>query len=308
MMRFMNGFLLRQLISALRLATVESLPEREEEFPQPSIEEIAPDIADAAQAPVAPGFFDNHDGYGFREPFYKPRGSRVKVNFKGSAKPADPAEKIGICVHQTAVEFGTTKQARARWANRIRQGMLPDDIIAKFGCLDVSDQDQVAKAAQRMALHERFWKVPYHFVSLLNGDVLFNNKLSSYTYHVGGANGPLYGWALEGTFPIVEAKRKAKHSKFDEFVIETGRQGLRLAVLKGREANPNNFSLVLPHRAYTKGRRADTGEEIWKEIVLPVAKELDLTPDYEAKYSNGLWIPKAWDDEAHYDLKGKLVA
>ncbi len=304
----MNGFLLRQLISALRLATVESLPEREEEFPQPSIEEIAPDIADAAQAPVAPGFFDNHDGYGFREPFYKPRGSRVKVNFKGRAKPADPAEKIGICVHQTAVEFGTTKRARARWANRIRQGILPDDIIAKFGCSDVSDPEQVARAAQRMALHERFWKVPYHFVSLLNGDVLFNNKLSSYTYHGGGANGPLYGWALEGTFPIVEAKRKAKHSKFDEFVIETGRQGLRLAVLKGREASPNSFRLVLPHRAYTKGRRADTGEWIWKEIVLPVAKELDLTPDYEARYSNGLWIPKAWDDDAHYDLKGKRVA
>jgi hypothetical protein len=308
-MALMNSFFLRQIIAALRLATVDSLPEREENFPQPeSISEIAPDIAEAARKSVTPGFFDNLDGYGFREPFYKPRGSKVKIPFKGSAKPVDPAEKIGICVHQTAVEFGTTKKARKAWADRIRGGLLPIDVLEKFGVLEIADSEQVEKAAQRLALHERFWKVPYHFVSLLNGDVLFNNKLSSYTYHGGGANGPLYGWVLEGSFPMLEKNRKSRHSKFDEFVIETGRQGLRLAVLKGREANPNNFRLILPHRAYSKGRRADTGEGIWREIALPVAKELDMTPDYEAKYDTGLWIPKSWDDNAHYDLKGRRVA
>jgi hypothetical protein len=236
----------------------------------------------------SPEYFDNIDAEGYRpaNEFNPYKGK------KGTVVP--PGVRIGICVHQTATRFGTTKTARRKWELRgLEHGLDPLD----------------AKAwGNRMALHERFWKVPYHVVSLQNGDVLLNNKLEHYTYHGGGANRLLYGWALEGNFPGLESQRKKKHDTLDDFLIETGRAGIRLLVKKARERG-DDISLVLPHRSYEcPGRAGDPGEAIWREIVIPETRSLQVFPDYERKHGTGLPVCVEWDAAATHDWRGHRVA
>ena len=132
-------------------------------------------------------------------------------------------------------------------------------------------------------------------------------RLQDHICNVTTSNAVLYGWALEGRFPALESQRKKKHHVIDDFVIETGRAGIRLLVEKARERG-DDIHLVLPHRTYAyPGRAGDCGEAIWREIVLPETKLLQVYPDYEAAYG-GRPIPREWDPAACYDWRGRRVA
>lgn len=241
-----------------------------------------------AREDLFPKFFDNIEAEGFRpsDRFCPHKGKQGKI--------VESGVRVGICVHQTAVKFGTTRRSREKWKRRgVARSMVADSVVG-WG--------------NRMALHERFWKVPYHVVSLLNGDVLLNNRLEHWTYHGGGANRLLYGWAMEGSFPGLESGRKSKHHVLDDFTIETGRAGIRLLVEKAR-ARGDEISLVLPHRTYKcPGRAGDPGEAIWREIVLPETKSLQVFPDYERRAGTGLPVPVEWDSDATHDYRGRRVA
>jgi hypothetical protein len=167
-----NSFWIRRLI-ALARSTVEKAPEQAQGWPE---------------------FFDNTEGIGGiqRTLFYKDKRSGIMLPYKGTPKPVDVTRKIGVEAHITAVAFGTTKRARAFWKQQLLSGVIPDDVISFYGeGFDLSEPGYLDLVAERMALHQRFWKVPYHFIGLLNGDLLYNNQITRYTYHGNGGNGPL---------------------------------------------------------------------------------------------------------------------
>lgn len=258
-----------------------------------------------ARATAWPAFFDNTDGIGpvKRTLFYK-SASGVLLPFKGRPEPVDPAKKIGIEAHITAVRFGTTSAARKFWLKQIQEEVIPIEVARMYGREALTAIPTVA--AERMALHQRFWKAPYHFVALLNGDVLFNNDITRYTFAGNGGNGPLVQVSLEGFYPGLERNRKPKHDKLDDFVIETGRAALRLAVNRSN-AEGARIGLLYAHRQYSDGRIADPGEAWWREIGIPVAADLGLERRPTFKVGTGLEICREWDPEGRVDYFGRPV-
>lgn len=240
--------------------------------------------------PQLPGFFD-----------HRHLSVRDQSKFTKRSKRTRQLDTIDlICVHQMAVEFGVSKNAVRRWVKFLEKN--PEALVGELASYDMGD---VEATARRIALHERFWNgVPYHVISLLNGDIAINQRFDWRTWHGNGGNSGL-GWSQEGLFPYSAAKRRSKHTKLDSHVIETGQASFRLAVLKARELGcPIRY--VQPHRCYSNGRFGDTGEEIWREILLPLFDELELIADYELKLG-GRPIPRDWDDAALYDARGRRI-
>jgi hypothetical protein len=246
-----------------------------------------------------PDHFDNTQGIGEvqRTLFYKDKRTGIMLPFKGRAKPVEPDTKIGIEAHITAVAYGTTRRARKFWEKAIGDGLVPD--WERWGATH-------AEAAQRMALHQRFWKVPYHWVSLLNGDVLHNNNITRYTYAGNGGNGPLVQVSLEGNYPGLEKNRKAKHNGYDEHTILTGRAGVRLSVTNSRALGAP-IELLYAHRQYSDGRLGDPGEGWWKEIGIPMCEELKMQRRASMRFGSGNEIPNEWDPTGLVDYRGRRI-
>ena len=282
-------FWFRQFLSwSLKSAGIETVPERAANWPD---------------------YFDNTEGIGEvkRTLFYKDKRSGIFLPFKGRAKPVEAETKIGVEAHITAIAYGTTKRARRFWINAIKEGLVSLETARKFGFTGepANDADYLASAT-RMALHQRFWKVPYHWVGLLNGDIIHNNIITRYTHHGNGGNGPLVGASLEGSYPGLEKNRKAKHNGYDDFTIETGRATIRLAVEHSRDQGaPIQF--LYAHRQYSSGRLGDPGEGWWKEIGLPMAAELKLEIRYRFKHGSGNQIPVEWDESGLVDYRGRPI-
>lgn len=284
-----QAFWLRTLLAAIKQGTgVEKLPQRAKEWPD---------------------FFDNTDGIGpiKRTLFYKSKGG-VMLPYKGRPRPVPASTKVGIEAHITAVEFGTTKRSRKFWLGAIDRGEL--DVHDNETDQDVSlwrkYGETPQEAAERMALHQRFWNVPYHWLALQNGDILHNNDITRYTYHGNGGNELLVGVSLEGNYPGIEANRKSKHSAIDEHVIETARGALRLAVKHSRDLG-SPIEWLYAHRQYSKGRLGDPGEWWWRNIGLVVALEMNLKVNYPFKHGSGNPIPHEWDDNGIVDFRGRPI-
>ena len=285
-------FWFRQFISwALKSAGIEKLPERATKWPD---------------------YYDNTDGIGEvkRTLFYKDRRTGLMLPFKGRGRPVDVSTKIGVEAHITAVSYGTTKSARRFWLRAIEDGLIPEVLLQKYQQEALESEGGPGEgyelAAERMALHQRFWKVPYHYVALLNGDILYNNEISRYTYHGNGGNGPLVGLSLEGNFPGLIKNRKKKHDAMDSFVIETSRAAIRLAVGKSRGEGAK-MEILAAHRQYSGGRLGDPGEEWWKEVGIPMKKELNLDVHYSFRHGSGNKIPNVWDPEGLVDYRGRPI-
>lgn len=254
-----------------------------------------------------PGFFDNTEGIGpVKRPLFYRHKSGVLLPFKGRPNLQPIEKKIGVEVHITAVAYGTTKRARKFWENQIREELIPKDILNKFRDGFMDDEGWVGLAAERMALHQRFWKAEYHFVGLLNGDALYNNQITRYTYHGSAGNSSMIGVSQEGNFPGLEKNRKKKHNGWDEHTIETARATIRLAVGHSREQGAP-IEHMYAHRQYSKGRVGDPGEGYWKEIGIPMCEELGLKKHPHEKYSTGYEIPREWDQDGRVDYRGRML-
>lgn len=283
-----SSFFIRQLLAAAR-RPFERAPERAQGWPS---------------------FFDNTDGIGSvkRVLFYKDKKTGVMLPYKGYAAPVQPKTKVGIEAHITAVPFGTTKSARAFWKKLILAGTLGDDIIGHYAVgFDPAQSDYLDKVAERMALHQRFWEVPYHWIALLNGDVLHNNQITRYTFHGNGGNGPLVGVSLEGNFPGLEKNRTKKHNGYDAHTIETGRAALRLGTTDSRSKGAP-IAALYAHRQYDDGRIGDPGEGFWKEIGIPISQELGLERRVAFRHGTGTPICREWDELGPVDYRGKKLA
>jgi hypothetical protein len=297
-----NLFLRHTLEGFLRAVKRETVPEEEAVWPSEEDNTTA--------QPGIPGHFDNtvweqELGGCLRKPFYK--ASAQLLPFKGLPWPRDPAKVTHICTHQTAVSFGVSSRRVKFWRKQLSTNSVAGAIVRTFvpswNPEHLLSDDQVEHVARRIALHERFWVVPYHVVALQNGDLLHNNGFRRYTYHGSSANAHSLGVAMEGAYPA----RPGAKSVLTDFQAHTMQQALRLAVLKGREMGMP-LTHVTAHRCYSKTRYGDPGWEIWEKAVIPVTVELDLKIDFMHKRSSGRPIPIDWDTFALFDWKGKRVA
>ena len=261
-------------------------------------------IRDAASS--GPTIFDNHGGPiagVFRhDPWWQlpPRGDEQEGKRIGRSAPVDIGERIGVCVHQTAARFGTSARRRAVWQRRIEDGELAEVDLTDHGI------DDLAGCAERLALHERFWRAAYHWVGLANGDILHNNPATRYTYHGNGSNRQYLGVAAEGVLPGRESDRRSGDDLGTELFVETNRAVLRAAVDDARSLGaPIEF--VTAHRCWSASRRGDPGELYWCEVVLPVAAEIDLRVDYDLAVKGGRPIPSDWDPDATHDWNGRTL-
>jgi hypothetical protein len=196
-------------------------------------------------------------------------------NGKGRARKRDPADVDTIVLHQTAVKFGTRRADRE-----------------KYG--------------ERLALHRRFYKTPYHCIALLNGDVLWNNDAAWYTFHGNSSNATSVGVAVEGSFPGLESKRKASHHAIDEFVVATVRAALLLTMLKCEEQGAA-IGKIQAHRNYSGGRVGDPGERLWRLNAVPAREACGLQTDFLLARGSGRPIPLQWDEGAQFDYRGRPV-
>lgn len=250
-------------------------------------------------------WFDNCTDAGiarWRPDFFTPRGSRAKLPYKGVATPVPIESKTHVCMHITACHFGTAGYQRRVWERRLDAGEVPADLTEEYD-LGTLGRDGVA---ERMALHARLWSVAYHWVAMRNGDILYNNQPTRYTYHGNGANRPAIGVSLEAVLPARESERRARHDDLSETFVANGQRLLRIAVTQTRAAGAPLTHLTA-HRCYSPQRRGDPGEGVWREIVVPVAAELGLEVDYAFSEGGGRPIPTDWDDSATHDWAGRSV-
>lgn len=255
-------------------------------------------------AETGSGYFDNCDGGlgAFRSDWYKAK-SGAQLPFKGRPDAVDIGTKTQVCMHITAATYSTVGYQRRPWAKRLNAGTLPMELTEAF---DLATNG-VDVTAARMALHARFWKVAYHWVGLLNGDVLYNNQATRYTYHGNGSNSASIGVSAEALLPALERGRKSKHTEVDAAFIETNRRLIREAVTHSR-AEGAPIDNITAHRCFSGTRTGDPGESVWREVVKPMASELSLDIDYTLRRSKGRPIPKEWDDDATHNFAGRPVS
>lgn len=72
---------------------------------------------------------------------------------------------------------------------------------------------------------------------------------------------------------------------------------------------------VVPHRAFSAKRRADTSAVAWREVVRPTVDTIALDYgdsvcriDYELAEGGGRPVPLSWDDRALYDDRGRRLS
>ncbi len=199
---------------------------------------------------------------------------------KGKVKERDPKTVRGICVHQTAVEFGVNAS-----------------LIKKAG------------GDAQLAKHKRFLTIPAHAIASQTGKFVVHCPLSWYAYHGHGFNEYSLGLEMEACLPGLKGKptwNKKPPTVITPVFIASCRSALGYLYEEGRAAGmPIEF--VWAHRQST-AKPSDPGQELWEAVVIDFAvKELHLKPQYDLILKNrsgvkGQTIPVEWDPNGvgHY--------
>ncbi len=201
---------------------------------------------------------------------------------KGRKTPRNPESVHTIVLHQTAITFGATKK-----------------LIERYG-------------SKEAARRTRFHNVACHVAALTTGEVLYVNRLPAYVWHANVANRFSVGIEVEGLYAGVEGRastiwRGRAPTKRSEATIDAARRAVQFTLEEGlRLGMPLRW--IMPHRCYAKGRRADPGEMLWKEVALWAVDNLGLRARYDVAQNGGRPIPLEWDPSALYDYAGKPLA
>lgn len=176
------------------------------------------------------------------------------------------SQVTAVCVHQTAVAGGF--------------GVLSYQIEAALAERKGSKLDPKVEG-----LLWRYRKTAYHGLYNPRHRVAVTQWHPKYrTNHGNGSNSYSVGWAYDGAF--VES-----HS--DDLDIDGGREALCTFIEHQRESGcPIRY--LEGHCQHDDDRGDDPGDEIWRGIVIPVAKaqRLELREDY--KTGTGRPVPKHW--------------
>ena len=282
---------MRRFFNFLLLASTHSLPGDSVMFPKTlEGEEVPPK--------VIPPHFNNLDGWiasEHRKPFHKGK------LFKGNAAPVAPENRTHIACHITGIEFGVASYRVKFWLKQILDKKIPEEVLERYRLPSPEE------TARRIALHERFWKVPYHVVGLRNGDILYNNDLLSYTWHGNYLNDEAIGLSAECNLPGLSKNRKSSHTKVSEFWIETNRKAFTVAYELGMEQNLP-IKAVRCHRQASGRRLADPGEDYYKLVLLPMAEKHGLEVDVDYLHpKGGAKICREWDERGMVNYWGRPI-
>jgi len=203
-----------------------------------------------------------------------------------------------VVCHVSAVTggFGVTKRAVKRWRKLLDAGAILHGKELPIEILEALPIGENEDRARRLALWERYRNIPYHQIGAGNGDSIANHSLDLWTYH-GNTGNKGVGWALDC----------GADQDLDDWLVETGRASLR-GLIQRIDPTCQRPIRVAHHRAFSAGRRGDTGRNVHREVILPVVESLDhVRIDYEIHGNKGRPVPDRWDDAALYDWKGRRI-
>ena len=199
---------------------------------------------------------------------------------KGRQRPRRPDDVTTIVLHQAGVAFGTTKRNRDRYGEAV-------------------------------ALRRRFYNVACHVAALRNGETLYVNGLLRYVWQGNVSNRFGVGLEVDGHYLGVEdmphtISGDKDADVLDERTIEAARRGVRFIVEEGARIGCR-ITHIQPHRNYSRSRRNDCGEALWRNVALWAVRELGLKVDYEVALNEGRPVPDVWDPDALYDWRGRKL-
>lgn len=152
---------------------------------------------------------------------------------------------------------------------------------------------------------ERYNTIGAHFAVLRDGTVLQMCDLNRIVYHGNGWNNQTVGIEINGLFAGVEndpttlwddpstPQHEVAQTVTPEQIAAT-KQLIRW--LKAEvERNGGHLTKLVAHRQSSKDRRDDPGSKVWKEIALPMHKELGLDDGGPGFEIGGYPIPETWD-------------
>jgi len=201
--------------------------------------------------------------------------AQPKTRIRGGETVArNPGTIDTIVLHQTAVEFGTSRAA----------------VRAAGGD---------AELAQRL----RALNVGSHALAFREGWVVIQRTLRSYSYHANGLNRRSLGLEIEGNYrgladdPRTVWSGARPSGALDELTVATARAAVSWLVRTGRALGmPLRF--IAAHRQSSPTRRADPGEEIWRRVALEHAvAELGLETVPGRTWGEGRPIPIEWQPD-----------
>lgn len=234
----------------------------------------------------APAFYDLRS----EQDYTYPNGKRkVKLASGPNAhKPVpvkrNPADIDTIVIHQTACEFGISKQAI-----------------------------KLAGGDRELAKARRALDVACHALAFREGFFVAAHPLLVYVNHGNRLNDRSLGIEIEGrycgiaddpaTLPRedLDTTYGGPPTELTDVTISTACAALTWLVEEASEQGIN-IKYIMAHRQSSDDRRSDPGEEIWKRIVLDFAvRVLGLDTQPQNTWREGRSIPLAWDP----DGKGK---
>ena len=241
-----------------------------------------PGGAPAGADPLSPGpvFYDMRSHRVAKAPKIKMRAGKPVVR--------DPAKIDGIVIHQVAVQFG------------------------------VSDAQLRAAGGDRdLALARRACNVSCHAMAFRNGTFAAATPLRWYVNHGNGFNRRSLGLEVDGlysglrddpdTVPREDVRTtmgRKEPCELDARTLEAAKAALRWLVEAGRsEGMPIRY--VWAHRQSSPTRRADPGEDIWRELIegwalealgLEAQREVAIVSTSKKAPGMGRPIPVEWSE------------
>lgn len=237
---------------------------------------------------------------------------------KAEKAARDPGKVTLVVTHVTDADDGFTLAPYqiAAAKRMIKAGTVPYPIAEQIVAASLSifepdpaevpgqfldlDREEVAR---RLALWIRYRDTPYHMIAAPNGDAIRNRALEQHSYHAGPIGNKGFGFAVD-----------CGHNEvLTDSLIATGRTALydlfQRAVLAGAH---DRRIVVIPHRALAGDRAPDPNAAVWRSIVKPTValaqgRGHKIAIDYEFRAGTGKPVPTTWDDDAHYDERGRKV-
>lgn len=161
---------------------------------------------------------------------------------------------------------------------------------------------------------ERYDTIGAHFAVLRSGRILRMCDLNRIVYHGHGWNAQCVGIEIDGLFPGLEndpdtAQDEALRTTWDDPSTPTREQPMRMTPQQGTAArqlvrwiawetarNGGKIKILCAHRQSSKDRPNDPGQQVWREVALPLHVELGLNdggPGF--RLGDGYEVPEAWD-------------
>lgn len=208
------------------------------------------------------------------------RQKRSKLRWKiGHTVMRDPKTVKGICLHQTAVQFGA-RPSHYKQAKEMLKGTNPT-------------RGDIERLAIALRVVE---DVPSHALAMQSGDVVLRSPLEAFLYHANALNPISLGLEIEGLYDGVEVE--GAHPPPTPVTIAAARRAVRELHTRGLEAGMP-IEYIWAHRQSSGTRVGDPGSVLWEEVGIWASDELGLKMEplrtWESKRSGwGNPIPELW--------------